>query len=135
MNGKTAQDGTSRMLRVLIVDDEAGFVDVLRKRLARRGVKVQAAYSGTEAVQAMRRQEFDAAVVDLKMEDMGGIEVLQVFRRMAPETPVIMLTGHGSEEAAREGLKYGAFDYLLKPCDMDALLAKIHEAAGQGGRS
>jgi DNA-binding NtrC family response regulator len=123
------------VLRVLIVDDEAGFVDVLRKRLSRRGVKVQAAYSGTEAVQAMRRQEFDAAVVDLKMEDMGGVEVLHIFRRLAPETPVIMLTGHGSEEAAREGLQQGAFDYLLKPCDMDALLAKIHEAVDQGGRS
>jgi DNA-binding NtrC family response regulator len=62
------------------------------------------------------------------MEDMYGIEVLKIFKKMAPSMPVIMLTGHGSAEAAREGIKEGAFDYLMKPCELDELIEKIHEA-------
>jgi DNA-binding NtrC family response regulator len=62
------------------------------------------------------------------MEDMSGIEVLQIFKKMVPGLPVIMLTGHGSEKAAREGMAFGAFDYLLKPCDLEELLEKINQA-------
>jgi len=66
------------------------------------------------------------------MEDMDGIEVLKIFKKMAPEMPVIMLTGHGSERAAIEGIAQGAFDYLTKPCDLKDLIEKIREAVGQG---
>ena len=116
-------------LRLLLVDDEAGFVEVMRKRLARRGVEVTGALSGQEAIQILRRQDFDVSVVDLKMEDMDGIEVLDIFKKMVPDMPVIMLTGHGSEQAAKDGLRKGAFDYLLKPCELEDLLAKIKQAA------
>jgi len=115
-------------IRLLLVDDEQGYVQVLCKRMARRDIRVTAALSGSEAIQRLRREEFDVAVLDLKMEDMDGIEVLKVFKKMDPAMPVIMLTGHGSETAAREGMEYGAFDYLTKPCDLEELLEKILQA-------
>lgn len=115
-------------IKVLLVDDEAGFTDVMAKRLSRRGMDIQVAGGGTDAIQALRSADFDVALLDLKMEDMSGIEVLQVFKKMVPDMPVIMLTGHGSEEAAREGMQHGAFDYLLKPCEFDMLLKKIMAA-------
>jgi len=118
-------------IRVLLVDDEVGFLDVLTKRLGKRGLVVTSAPSGTEGIQVLRKNDFDVAVLDLKLEDMDGIEVLEIFRKMVPDLPVIMLTGHGSEQAANEGLAHGAFDYLLKPCDLDELIAKINEAVNQ----
>jgi DNA-binding response OmpR family regulator len=75
----------------------------------------------------LRKVDFDAAVLDLKMEDMDGIEVLKIFKTIVPDLPVIMLTGHGSEEAARDGIQLGALDYLTKPCDLEELIAKIKE--------
>jgi DNA-binding NtrC family response regulator len=118
-------------IRLLLVDDEEGFVDVLSNRLAWRSIHVTKAYSGSEAIQILRREDFDVAVLDVKMEDMDGIEVLKVFRKMVPRMAVIMLTGHGSERAAREGIEYGAFDYLMKPCELDELMAKIKQAVGR----
>ena len=118
-------------LRVLLVDDEVGFTDVLAKRLRRRGLAVEVAQSGAEGLRLLRESDFDAAVCDLKMVDMDGIEVLKVFRKMVPAMPVIMLTGHGSEEAAKDGMQAGAADYLLKPCDIDELLAKLAAAVAK----
>jgi DNA-binding response OmpR family regulator len=120
-------------LRVLLVDDEVGFTDVLAKRLRRRGLAVEVAQSGAEGLRLLRESDFDAAVCDLKMVDMDGIEVLKVFRKMVPAMPVIMLTGHGSEEAAQDGMQAGAADYLLKPCDIDELLAKLVAAVAKAG--
>jgi DNA-binding NtrC family response regulator len=122
----------SGAIKVLLVDDEHGYVNVLVKRMAKRNIEATPAYSGTEGIQVLRRQSFDAAVLDLKMEDMDGIEVLKIFKKMDPEMPVIMLTGHGSETAAREGIEFGAFDYLTKPCDLNELVEKIREACGRG---
>ncbi len=115
-------------IRVLLVDDETGFLDVLDKRLGRRGLRVTPVSSGTEAIQVLRGSDFDVAILDLKLEDMDGIEILQIFKKMVPDMPVIMLTGHGSEQAAKEGMQSGAFDYLLKPCELEELLDKIHMA-------
>lgn len=122
---------TDTPIRLLLVDDEAGFLDVLAKRLGRRGMQVTSAISGTKAIQTLRKSDFDVAILDLKLDDMDGIEVLQIVKKMVPDMPVIMLTGHGSEQAAREGMQFGAFDYLLKPCELDDLLDKIHEAVGR----
>jgi DNA-binding NtrC family response regulator len=88
---------------------------------------------GSTAIQSLRRQDFDIAVVDLKMEDMDGIEVLKIFKKMVPEMPIIILTGHGSDRAVKEGMTYGAYDYLMKPCDIEDLLEKIREAVRLGG--
>ena len=124
--GKKGQKG---QIKVLLVDDEEGYVNVLAKRMTKRQVEVSIALSGSEAIQTLRKKDFDVAVVDLKMEDMDGIEVLKIFKKMDPELPVVMLTGHGSEKAARDGLALGAFDYLTKPCDLEDLLATISKAA------
>ena len=115
-------------IRLLLVDDEVAFTTVMAKRLSHRGLDVTSAFSGSEAIQAMRKSEFDAAVLDLKMEDMDGIEVLKIFKKMDPDMPVIMLTGHGSEKSASEGMEYGAYDYLYKPFEFEELLKKIREA-------
>jgi DNA-binding response OmpR family regulator len=115
-------------IKLLLVDDEEGYVRVLSNRMGKRNIDVTKALSGTAGIQSLRKEDFDVAVVDLKMEDMDGIEVLKVFKKMVPAMPVIMLTGHGSEKAAKEGIESGAFDYLIKPCDLEELVAKIREA-------
>jgi DNA-binding NtrC family response regulator len=115
-------------IRLLLVDDEVGYIEVLSKRLTRRGFEVATASSGAEAIRALRKSDFDVAVVDLKMEDMDGIEVLKVLKKMVPALHVIILTGHGSERAAREGIAHGAFDYLIKPIGLDPLIARIRAA-------
>jgi len=115
-------------INLLLVDDEKGFLDVLSNRLSRRLINPTKAYSGTKAIQILRKQDFDVVVLDLKMEDMDGIEVLKVIKRMVPDLPVILLTGHGSQTAAKEGILAGAFDFLTKPCELVELMEKIREA-------
>ena len=122
----------SKSTRLLLIDDEEGYVTILAKRLAKRNFLVKTALSGVEAIRILRSESFDLAVLDLKMEDMDGIEVLKVFKAMEPEMPVIILTGHGSETAAREGMEFGAFDYLVKPCDLSELVERIREACAKG---
>jgi DNA-binding NtrC family response regulator len=119
-------------IKLLLVDDEKGFADIIAKRMSKRGIDVTKAYSGAEALQAIRKANFDVTVLDLKMEDMDGIEILKIFKKMDPDLAVIMLTGHGSEEAAKDGIKFGAFDYLTKPCDLEELIKKIQEAVQSG---
>jgi DNA-binding NtrC family response regulator len=118
-----------RHIRLLIVDDELDYLHVLQKRLAKRGLEVVTAGSGSQAIQMLRDHQFEVAVLDLKMQDMDGIEVLKIFKKMDPRLEVIMLTGHGSEQAARDGIALGAFDYLTKPCDLEVLFERIQAAA------
>ena len=115
-------------IRLLLVDDEIGYLEVLSKRFRKRNIDITTASTGQSAIQLLRRNDFDVAVVDLKMTDMDGIEVLRVFKKMDPELSIIILTGHGSEQAAREGIEQGAFDYLTKPCELEDLLEKIMAA-------
>lgn len=120
-------------LKLLIVDDEAGFADILSKRLTKRGMITVKANSGVEAIQSLRKSDFDLAVLDLKMENMNGIETLQIFKNIVPDMPVIMLTGHGCEESAKEGLASGADDYLIKPCNLEELINKIYSVTSNKG--
>jgi DNA-binding response OmpR family regulator len=113
------------------VDDEPAYLEVLEKRMGMRGFKVTTAVSGADGIQALRKQDFEVAVVDLKLGDMDGLEVLKVFKKMDPQIQVIILTGHGSEQAARDGLALGAFDYLTKPCELESLLERIQAARAQ----
>ena len=122
------KDAPAKRIRLLLVDDEEGYVNVLANRMSRRGMDVSKAFSGAEALQAVRRQAFDVAVLDLKMKDMDGIEVLRMFRQMNEDMAVIILTGHGSQTAVQNGIRYGAFDYLTKPCELEDLVEKIREA-------
>lgn len=128
-------DTQTKPIRLLLIDDEVGFVNVLSNRLSRRGFVVGKANSGSEALQRLRQLDFDVAVLDLKMEDMDGIEVLKILKKMAPELIVIMLTGHGSAEAAHEGFKEGAYDYLTKPYELEDLVEKIRDAYRQREKS
>lgn len=130
----TENQDPPKRIRLILIDDEVGFTTVMAKRLTRRGLDVTSAFSGMEAIQAMRKSEFDVAVLDLKMEDMDGIEVLKIFKKMDPAMPVIMLTGHGSEKSAGEGMEYGAYDYLFKPYEFDELLEKIQAAVSSKAR-
>jgi DNA-binding NtrC family response regulator len=121
-------------IRLLLIDDEQAYVNVLSNRLRKRGFEVTKTLSGTEALQIMRQSDFDVAILDLKMADMDGIEVLKILKIMAPDLQVIMLTGHGSATACQQGINMGAYDYLMKPCEIDVLVDKIHEAHNSRGQ-
>lgn len=120
---------TPRKIKLLLVDDEKKFVEVLSKRLAKRNFDVTKAFSGEEGIQALRKVDFDVAILDLKMEDMDGLEVLKVFKKMYSKMAVIILTGHESDQMFQEGMKYGAFAYLSKPCTFAELVDTIRRAA------
>lgn len=124
----TKDNYQSTPIKILLVDDEISYVNVLTNRLYKRNIFATKSYSGTEAIQALRKEDFDVVVLDLKLEDMDGIEVLKIMKKMVPNVHIIMLTGHGSEEAAVEGIREGAFDYLTKPCALSELIQKIREA-------
>ena len=117
--------------RVLLVDDEAGFLDPLLKRLRRRGITTTASNSGEEALQRIVTEPPDVVVLDVKMPGMGGLETLREIKRNHPLVEVIMLTGHATVESAIEGMKHGAYDYLMKPCDFDQLMEKLNEATAK----
>ena len=123
------QNDSEKKIKALLVDDEKNFVEVLYKRLSKRNIDVTKTFSGTEGIQALRKVDFDVAILDLKMEDMDGLEVLKIFKKIYPKMQVIILTGHESEQTAQEGLKYGAFAYLTKPCDFEKLINTIKKAA------
>jgi DNA-binding NtrC family response regulator len=114
--------------RVLLVDDEADFLDTLVKRMKKRKVVAQGARSGEEAISYLSQNEVDVVVLDVKMPGMDGIQTLREVKKRFPLTEVIMLTGHASMEVAIEGMEIGAFDYLMKPVDFDDLLYKVEDA-------
>lgn len=114
---------------VLLVDDEQAFVETMAKRLKKRELNVITAFSGQEGLDALAENDsVDVVVLDVKMPGMDGIETLSKMKEEYPMVRVIMLTGHATVESAIEGMKRGAFDYLMKPCEMDVLLEKIANA-------
>lgn len=116
---------------VLLVDDEVVFVETLVKRLKKRDVRVDFAHSGQEALDKLDASgppNFDVVILDVKMPGMDGLETLARIKEEHPLIEVIMLTGHATVESAIEGMKKGAFDYLMKPCEVDVLLGKLNEA-------
>ena len=113
---------------VLFVDDEEDYLNTLLKRMRKRHVEATGAGSGEEALAYLARYPADVVVLDVRMPGMDGIETLRKIKEKAPLTEVIMLTGHASLEVAREGMGLGAFDYLMKPVDIDELLYKLEDA-------
>ncbi|BCS89708.1 response regulator [Pseudodesulfovibrio sediminis] len=114
---------------ILLVDDEQGFVDTMAKRLGKRGLKVFTAYSGHEGLDVLSSNgSIDVVILDVKMPGMDGNETLARIKIDHPLVEVIMLTGHATVESAIEGMKSGAFDYMMKPCDLEELLGKVGEA-------
>jgi len=116
--------------RLMLVDDEAAFIEAISKRLKKRNFNVEMANSGIEALEKLNEGSFDPEVVilDVKMPGMDGIETLEEIKRKYPLIEVIMLTGHATVPSAIDGMKKGAYDYLMKPCDMEVLVTKVGEA-------
>jgi DNA-binding NtrC family response regulator len=115
---------------VLLVDDESEFVETFSERLELRDLKISKAFNGEEALQVLEKtHDLEVVILDVKMPGMDGIETLVEIKKKFPLVEVIMLSGHSTVESAIEGMKKGAFDYLMKPCDMDQIIAKVREAA------
>lgn len=120
---------------VMLVDDEVPFVETMTKRLTRRSLTVIGAFSGPEALEKLEQNpKVDVVILDVKMPGMDGIETLREIKRRHPLIEVIMLTGHATVETAIEGMKLGAFDYLMKPCEVEQLLTKVEEAKAKKGQ-
>lgn len=115
-------------LRVLLVDDEEEFASTLAERLSMRGLDVKTALDGETALEMIAANPPDVVLLDVLMPGMGGLEVLRRIRSGHPETQVILLTGHGSTRDGMEGMRQGAFDYLMKPLKIEELIAKLQEA-------
>lgn len=118
------------MIRVLIVDDEIRLAEAFREQLTEEGMRVFIASQAKEALSVMKRESIDVAVLDIKLPDMDGVELLLKLKHMEPTTEVIMLTGYASVATAIRSMKLGAYDYLTKPCKLTELsnvITKAHE--------
>lgn len=115
-------------MKLMLVDDEERFLSTTKKLLARKGHDVETATSGSEALEKLAIQDIHVVILDVKMPGMDGIETLKAIKRRFPLVEVIMLTGHATVESAVDGLKSGATDYLMKPTDIEDLIAKAEEA-------
>jgi len=115
-------------IKVLLVDDEKEFIQTLAERLEVRDFSVQTAFDGDEALSKIKEQDFDVVVLDVLMPGKNGIETLMEIKSLKPLVNVIMLTGHATVETAIEGMKAGAYDYLMKPTDTNDLVGKITKA-------
>jgi DNA-binding NtrC family response regulator len=113
---------------VLFVDDEVDFLETLLKRMKKRDLEVSGVKSGEEALEFLDQNSADVVVLDVKMPGMDGIQALKEIKTRHPLIEVVMLTGHASVEVAIQGMELGAFDYLMKPIDIDDLLYKIQDA-------
>src|SRR5712691_4596679 len=121
---------THKSLRVLFVDDEKSLQEFMRSELPRLGHEVTVCPDGRAAVKALEKSSFDAAILDIRMPGITGIEVLEQLKQVSPDTEAIMMTGHASMETAIEAVRLGAFDYITKPCklaEIDAILKKVIE--------
>ncbi|MFH2001929.1 MAG: SLC13 family permease [Planctomycetota bacterium] len=118
----------NRKPRILLVDDEDHFRSALAKQLSIRGYKIYEVNNGEDAIKAVRHKSLEVVVLDQKMPKMGGIQALKEIKKIRPEVQVVMLTGHGSIESARETGKHDVFMYLQKPCALDELIESLEAA-------
>jgi DNA-binding NtrC family response regulator len=122
---KFSQGGRNMKIRVLLVDDEEEFAQALSERLALRDYDITTSLTGDDALEKIKQFNYDVVILDVAMPGMGGVEALREIKKLKPLTEVIMLTGQGTVETAIEGMKLGAFDFLMKPCKTEELDAKI----------
>jgi DNA-binding NtrC family response regulator len=114
--------------RVLLVDDEVEFVETLAERMRARGLEVETAYNGVDALIATEQRGFDAVVLDLAMPGLDGIQTLRRMREINPDLQVMLLSGQATVQAAAEATRLGAVDIFEKPTDVVTLVARIREA-------
>lgn len=120
-----------RKMCVLLVDDEEDFAKTLAERLEIRGVTTVVSFDGTQALEVLEgKTKVDAVVLDVRMPGLSGLDVLKHIRATYPHIPVILLTGYGDTRDGIDGMRLGAFDYLMKPLDIESLLEKLREATG-----
>jgi len=115
-------------IKILLVDDEVEFVTTLAERLRLRGFQPEMATDGEHALNRFRESDFDIVVLDILMPGMSGFEVLKEMKTVNPNIPVILLTGHGATKEGMEGMNMGAFDYLMKPINIEDLIKKFESA-------
>ncbi len=132
MNRNSSRDRVDahRSLRVLFVDDERSLQEFMRSELPRLGHEVTVCPDGRTALKTLEKSTFDAAILDLRMPGMTGIEVLEHLKKVSPDTEAVVMTGHASMETAIEAVRLGAFDYITKPCklaEIEAVLGKVSE--------
>lgn len=120
--------------RVLLVDDEEELVKTIVERLGYRGIEAEYSLTGTDALYKMEMRPFDVVVLDVKLPGMSGIEVMNRIKSDYPDTPVLMITGHGSPAEETDEVPEGAIDYLPKPIDLETLLDKMYKAVGRIGQ-
>lgn len=117
-----------REMKIMLVDDEERFLSTTKKVLSKKGYDAITAASGKEALEKLKRRSIHVVILDVKMPGMDGIATLKEIKRLFPLVEVIMLTGHATVDSAVDGLKSGAVDYVMKPCDIDDLLKKAEDA-------
>jgi DNA-binding response OmpR family regulator len=120
---------------ILLIDDETQFLVTMAKRLRKRGFLVREAGSGLEGLRELEVEPADVVVLDVGMPDMDGIQVLREIKLRFPQVQVLMLTGHADMEVAISGMAMGAFDYLMKPVELDVLVGKIREACSRSRKA
>jgi DNA-binding NtrC family response regulator len=123
------EEAVVSLVKVLLVDDERPFVEAMSKRLVKRGLAVVQAYSAQDGLDKLRDdKDIDIVVLDVAMPGMNGIQALKEIKSARPLVEVILLSGYATVESAIEGMKMGAHDFLIKPCDIEILVSKIAEA-------
>jgi two-component system response regulator AtoC len=123
-----------KTLKVLVVDDEEGFRNLLRWELESLNIDVETAENGAEGVRKASATLFDVIITDITMPEMDGLKLLEKIKKIAPETEVIIATGFGAVETAVYAMKHGAYDFVLKPFDLDRLKQKVCEAVNRLAR-
>ena len=118
----------NRDIQVIIIDDETAFLDVLIKRLVKRGIQVTGADNGENGISLFKTNPVDIVVLDVCMPGIDGIQTLKTIKKIQPWTQVILLTGLTCLDTARVGMDLDAFDYMMKPIKMNELIYKLEDA-------
>jgi DNA-binding NtrC family response regulator len=128
MTGHPGKEQGMEKLKLMLVDDEERFLETTKKLLTKAGYEALTASSGEESLELLGMHTVHVVVLDVKMPGMDGLETLKKIKTLYPLTEVIMLTGHATVEDAVDGMKSGASDYVMKPCDINDLLGRVEQA-------
>jgi DNA-binding NtrC family response regulator len=115
-------------LKLMLVDDEERYLRTTAKLLEKKGIEVVTAQSGEQALELLKTHDVHVVILDVKMPGMDGFKTLRAIKTLYPPVEVIFLTGHATMDSAIEGLQFGAFDYVMKPADIDGIVDKAYEA-------